>query len=204
MRINCNEVDLSQCKMCENHDVHEGGIPDVCGLNGVFCVDVERRECSFSKKYESDSNNEDRLELSHRQYTFFDNVTRSILDLIQVGDYIKCNDWKKPMKVIAVSENYFVMIEKIFGDTYYSVCEKKIVDHDRNSYTKGHFRIGTDDNIFGYPTGYQWTDEGFLKKYLNEFEQGETALSVRTSVNLKSMSIKRAIVRKHSKESSIV
>lgn len=52
MRVGCNEVDISQCKLCGNHDLLEDGILDVCGLNGIFCVDVEKNECEFMRKNE--------------------------------------------------------------------------------------------------------------------------------------------------------
>ena len=121
------------------------------------------------------------------KYVDYKDVTKEVLDSVKVGDMIKCNDWVKPMKVIGVSENYFVMIDKIFRETFYSVCEKKVVDHSRNNYTKGSFRIGTDDYLFG---DYKWNDEEFIKKYLQEFETGETQLSVRRAIDLKSISIK--------------
>ena len=54
-------------------------------------------------------------------------ITKELLDGIKVGDLIKVNDWKKPLRVKGVSDNYFVMATKQFGDTIYSVCEKKPV-----------------------------------------------------------------------------
>lgn len=37
-------------------------------------------------------------------YTTYEEVTREVLDSVKVGDLIKVNDWKKPMKVKAVSK----------------------------------------------------------------------------------------------------
>ena len=47
-----------------------------------------------------------------KEYVHYPTVTREILDTIKVGDLIRVNDWKKPMRVKAVSENYFVMTKK--------------------------------------------------------------------------------------------
>ena len=47
-----------------------------------------------------------------KQYSHYSNITKEILDTVKVGDLIKINDWKKPMRVKAVSENYFVMTKK--------------------------------------------------------------------------------------------
>ena len=49
-------------------------------------------------------------------------LTKDVLDSIKVGDLIKINDWKRPMRVKAVTENYFVMAYKAFGAWVYSVC----------------------------------------------------------------------------------
>ncbi len=132
--------------------------------------------------------------MGNNGYESYEAVCREILNSIEVEDLVKCNDWKKPMKVIGVSENYFVMIQNNFGDIFYSVCEKFPAGHSRNCYTKGSFRIGTDDYIGGYITGYKWDDKQFINKYLDEFETGKTQLSVRRAVDLKSISIKRKTV----------
>lgn len=42
-------------------------------------------------------------------YVRYSNVTREILDTVCVGDLIKINEWKVPLRVKAVSENYFVL-----------------------------------------------------------------------------------------------
>lgn len=59
------------------------------------------------------------------EYVNYKNITREILDSVKVGDTVKCNDWEESMKVVGVSDNYFVMVD---GD-YYSICEKKPIDH---------------------------------------------------------------------------
>ena len=44
-----------------------------------------------------------------KDYKIFINITKEVLDSVKPGDLVKVNDWKKPLKVIAVSDNYFVM-----------------------------------------------------------------------------------------------
>lgn len=127
--------------------------------------------------------------MTKRNYVVHEQVTKEILDAIQVGDRVRCNAWGKPMQVVGVSPNYFVMHQNLFGKGFYSVCEKKSVEHSRNSYTKGNFRIGTDDYIFGAPGGYPWDDAEWVEAYLAGFESGKINLSVRRAVNLEKIAI---------------
>lgn len=53
----------------------------------------------------------------NKQYKHYTDVTREILDTIKIGDLIKINNWKKPMRVMAVSKNYFVMAVKYLKPT---------------------------------------------------------------------------------------
>lgn len=77
-------------------------------------------------------------------------ITKELLDGIKVGDLIKVNDWKKPLRVKGVSDNYFVMATKQFGDTIYSVCEKKPWGGIRyNAMVGGMFHVGRDSWTFG-------------------------------------------------------
>ena len=124
-------------------------------------------------------------------YITYDTITKELLDSIMVGDVVTTNDSKLPLKVYGVSPNYFVMARRTFGKWIYSVCEKKLCDADYNAMRKGMFHIGTDDWIFGNPEGYDFTNSTMVSKYLNQFESGETKLSVRTSVPLNNISIKR-------------
>lgn len=50
-----------------------------------------------------------------KEYVHYTDITREILDTIKVGDLVKINDWTKPLRVKAVSENYFVMVSNLFG-----------------------------------------------------------------------------------------
>lgn len=130
-------------------------------------------------------------------YIHYDNVTKEILDTIKVGDLIRVNDWKRPMRVKAVSENYFVMTQKQFGNTYYSVCSKLPWDGIRyNNMVGGMFHCGPDYWLFGSPTSidyenlYEFENEEANKKYLQEFEDGESFISERRAIAIYDLYIK--------------
>lgn len=125
-------------------------------------------------------------------YTHYKDVTKEILDNIKVGNLIKVNNWKKPMRVVGVSENYFCMIQKIFGKIYYSVCEKKPWGGIRyNKMIGGLFHCGTDNMIFGYfGFNYKFDDEEQIKEYLNAFETGEIELSMRGTIPIIDLYVK--------------
>ena len=131
------------------------------------------------------------------EYTHYTNVTREILDTIKVGDLIKVNGWDSPMEVKAVSDNYFVMTEDREDGKYYSVCSKLPWDGIRyNSMIGGMFHCGTDHWVFGsplqseYENVYYFENEESNQKYLEEFENGENELSVRTSVAIYNLYVK--------------
>lgn len=132
-----------------------------------------------------------------KSYEHFINPTREILDNVKVGDLIKINDWKKPMRVKAVSENFFVMVSKQFKDTYYSVCSKLPWDGVRyNSMVGGRFHCGADDWIFGSPLTiehknvYSFENEETNRLYLQEFEDGKTHISERNGIAIFDVFIK--------------
>jgi hypothetical protein len=134
-----------------------------------------------------------------KNYEHYDNVTREILDTIKVGDFIRVNNWKKPMRVKAVSDNYFVMTQNLFGDIYYSVCSKLPWDGViHNSMRGGMFHCSTDSWLFGsvlsidYPDLYKFENEEANQKYLQQFEDGESELSERRGIAIYDLYIKRA------------
>lgn len=134
-----------------------------------------------------------------KNYTHYTEITKDILDRIVVGDLVRVNDWKRPLRVKGVSENYFVMEREVFGKPLYSVCEKKLWDGIRyNAMRRGMFHVGTDDAVFGtsleimFPRIYHFEDEAATKAYLEAFERGDHELSVRTSVPIYDLHIKRA------------
>ena len=132
-----------------------------------------------------------------KEYIHYTNITREILDTIKVGDLIKVNDWTKPMRVKAVSDNYFVMTKNQFGDTYYSVCSKLPWGGIRhNSMVGGMFHCSTDDYVFGsqlscdYENFYKFENEEANQKYLQQFENGECALSERRGIAIYDLYVK--------------
>lgn len=116
-----------------------------------------------------------------KEYEIFTEISKEVLDNIKVGDLIKVNDWNKPIRVRAVSENYFVMANNMFGKWDYSVCEKKPWNGTRyNSMIGGMFHVGTDGWIFGSPVWNQFGCDGYdfnnleaSQEYINTFELPE-------------------------------
>lgn len=131
------------------------------------------------------------------QYEIYENVTKAILDSVQAGDLVKCNGWKTPLEVKGVSANYFVMAEKIDGEQYYSICEKKPwpgIKH--NAMTGGMFHISTDYWLFGWPgweigNSYDFDNKKKVEEYLQSLEKGETKLSERNGCPVHRIEIKR-------------
>lgn len=125
------------------------------------------------------------------EYRHYDNITKEILDGIKVGNTIRINDWKRGMRVVGVSDNYFVMIQKVCGNIAYSVCEKKPWGGIRYNAMRGSmFHCGTDNMVFGYDVDYKFKDEEEIKRYLNAFESGEIELSVRRAVPIYDLYVK--------------
>lgn len=126
------------------------------------------------------------------EYKLYTEITKELLDSVQVGDLIKCNEWTSPLRVKGVSENYFVMARKMFGETNYSICEKKPWDGTRyNAFRGGMFHISTDNLIFSWMGGYDFDDEANMKKYLEALENGDIGLSLRSGCPLERIAIKK-------------
>lgn len=132
-----------------------------------------------------------------KEYIYYSNVTREALDTITVGDLVKVNNWTKPMRVKAVSDNYFVMTKKQFGDTYYSVCSKLPWNGIRyNSMRGGMFHCGPDNWIFGAPVSidydnlYEFDNEEANQAYLKMFEDGESEISQRKGIAIYDLYVK--------------
>lgn len=125
-------------------------------------------------------------------YVVYTEITKEVLDTIKIGDLIKVNDWKKPMQVKGVSENYAVMVQKNFGKEYYSVIEKKPWEGTvHNLMTSGNFHCGKDNWIFGSAYfDYNFNNVEGVVKYLQEFESGETELSVRNAIPILELHVK--------------
>ena len=135
--------------------------------------------------------------MASKGYTHYKKVTKEVLDTIKVGDLIKVNDWKKPMRVKAVSANYFVMTQKQFGKTWYSVCSKLPWDGLRyNNMVGGMFHCSSDNWVLGsplniiYPDLYLFENEEANRMYLKQFEEGECELSERRGVAIYDLYVK--------------
>jgi hypothetical protein len=134
------------------------------------------------------------------QYEVHKSITKEILDSIKVGDLIKVNDWKMPLRVKGVSENYFVMSRKAFGENcIYSVCEKKPWGGIRhNDMTGGMFHVGRDSWLFGAPVDfgdsdyYDFDNTEATAAYLATFETEESEISCRNAIPICTLYIKRA------------
>ena len=133
----------------------------------------------------------------NKGYKHYDNITREILDTIKVGDLIKVNNWEEPMEVKAMSDNYFVMTQKQFKDTFYSVCSKLPWNGIRhNSMVGGMFHCGADDWIFGsplcidYENLYEFNNVEGNRKYLQDFEDGNVHLSERSGIAIYDLYVK--------------
>ena len=104
-------------------------------------------------------------------------ITREVLDSIRVGDWISVNMWTFPLRVYAVSDNFFVMARWIFNSWIYSVCEKTPRKYQHNSVTPGYFHCGRDFWTFGAPVwsrfdckGYDFKNKEATQAYINSFE----------------------------------
>lgn len=60
------------------------------------------------------------------------------LKSIKVGDLVKVNNWKKAMRVKAVSENYVIMSQKAFGTSLYSIIDKNNLECGPDNYYGKH------------------------------------------------------------------
>lgn len=137
------------------------------------------------------------MTILNKTYIHYHNPTREVFDTIKVGDLVKVNAWTKPMRVKAVSENYFVMTMRQFKNTYYSVCSKLPWHGVRhNEMTGGMFHCGPDDLIFGsplcisYENVYEFTDDEVSRQYLQAFEDEEAHISERKGVPIYDLYIK--------------
>lgn len=121
------------------------------------------------------------------KYITYSNPTKEILDTVQVGDLIKCNYWTKPLRVQAVSENFFIMTRNHFGQCMYSICSKNPSDFSRNYIREGYPIIGLDNYVFGK---FDYFNAEEIKQAIEELESGKMEVSVRSSCALFSISIK--------------
>lgn len=123
-------------------------------------------------------------------------ITKEILDQIQIGDLVKINDWGNPLRVKGVSENYFVMAQDLHDiekPLEYSVFSKiPFKGLSSNGKTEGDYFCGPDFWLFGdIDFDYKFNNQESIQKYLNKFETGEAEISMRNSVVVYSIQIKK-------------
>lgn len=130
-------------------------------------------------------------------YTHYNPVTREALDTIKAGDLVKVNDWKRPMRVKGVSENYFVMTQPVGKRTMYSVVSKKPWGGIRhNAMVGGMFHCGPDNLIFGSSIAfehhdlYYFNDAEMTAEYLQQFEDGDISISERRGMAIYDLYVK--------------
>ena len=126
------------------------------------------------------------------EYEIYDEVSKKVLDSVQVGDLVKFNDWAAAYRVKGVSENYFVAARKMFGQVGYTICEKKRWPGIRyNAMRGGMYHIGPDNLIFGWPEGYDFDNEEVMERYLRALETERIAISERRGCPVYRIEIKR-------------
>ena len=123
-------------------------------------------------------------------------ITKEILDQIQIGDFIKVNSWKQPLRVKGISENYFVMAQDLHDiekPLEYSVFSKiPFKGLSLNGKIEGDYFCGPDFWLFGdIDFNYKFDNPESIQKYLNKFETGEAEISMRNSVAVYSIQIKK-------------
>jgi len=125
-------------------------------------------------------------------YKPYEEVTKKALDFMRVGDLVLINDWKKPMRIKGVSENYAVGVQTIFGKIYYSVIEKKQRrEGNHNEMRNGCFHCGPDHWIFGAGFfDYNFDDAKGVNGYLKSFERGNSKISERHGIAIFRIKIK--------------
>lgn len=122
--------------------------------------------------------------MKYKEYIEKD-ITKELLNSVKVGDVVKCNDWKRGIKVIGVTENFFLMATPMFKKTLYSVCCKRQLPNDK-------FEIGVDNLLFGHVCEYKFDIQENIDDYLNDFENGEIKISGRNYTILSKIAIKPA------------
>lgn len=137
------------------------------------------------------------MESTYKHYSK-SQITKEILDQIQVGSLIKVNDWKQPLRVKGVSENYFVMaqdlhdIEKPLEYSVFSKTPFQGIGYGYDGKIQGDYFCGPDFWLFGdIDFDYKFDNLESIQKYLNKFETGESEISMRNSVAVYSIQIKK-------------
>lgn len=121
------------------------------------------------------------------KYAIYEYPHKDILDTIQVGDLVKCNEWKNALRVIAVGPKFFIMKRNAFNTYIYSICHKEDSDCGWTFIEPGYPYIGPDDRIFHE----DYTDDNECLDILKRMEDGELGVSLRHGCTLKHLEVKR-------------
>lgn len=142
--------------------------------------------------------------MSKVRFNKYTEVTKELLNSIKIGDLIKINNWKTPLIVRGISDNYIVMSDK--DNCEYSVIEKKPCEYSYNKLIKGTFSASKDDCSFGFIDSkfdfesenmkqYRFDDKEWINEYLNAFEKGRDnsgiSLSSRSGISIKTILISK-------------
>lgn len=123
-----------------------------------------------------------------------ENITKELLNTIKVGDFIKVNTWKRPLKVIAVSDNFFIMWKPHFNSWMYSICEKNKRGYAHNMIYRPHCGFDDDEFVCGHDDHYckyDYSDPEECKKALDDLENGEIEVTTRHGLGIWHLEIRR-------------
>lgn len=58
-------------------------------------------------------------------------LTKEVLDQLKLGDFVKINNEKKPMRVMGANQNFVLLIQNNYDSTYVKVIDKKLFSKGR-------------------------------------------------------------------------
>ena len=120
-------------------------------------------------------------------------ITKELLDTIKVNDFVKINTWKRPMKVIAISENFIIMWRKHFKTFAYSILEKFKRGYSHNL-INDNCGFSFDDFVCGPDNSYckfDYSNKDDCEKALEELENGNLEVSTRHGWGVHYIEIKK-------------
>lgn len=114
-------------------------------------------------------------------------ITKEVLDSIEVGDFIKINNWGRPLTVKAVSENYFIASMPCFERTLYTICDKR--ENFKDDYQD--LFVCSADNFNSWGGRYEYSKESECEIALVDLEIGSLELSRRAEDTIRRIDIKK-------------